>query len=417
MRPRSKILETRPDARRGSARPTSAMLLTQRLRTRSSALLLSLLFVTLFISRASAQGLPQITASTNNAIPTASGPNSASATGATDAKSTGGSNTGSNTNANSGSTAAATATPTDSSSGGSSALTSTGAPPKISSAGEINSGAATESGGLPSGLPQIPGGFNYPAPSVPPTLNAPYMQKSNLPDGTVFIAVGAALGFLTLSVLAWRGLVAWSINRSVRRAAMQQSYGGDVKSSIRPRKKSGVYSQRPGSSVSLEKLGASGRTGTSHSAKGHTPNSSLFFSPTAGAGMHTAGNRNSGYLPAGYYAAGTSAPGGGAGMTHIGNGPAIGLTNLRPHSQGYSRPRSVGPSPPGSPGPPPSSRGADTTYGRLSNVGTSRHASTSSVNLSAPPQGRAPSAYLEDLFENHPPGSIPGGRPSMDRRY
>jgi len=145
--------------------------------------------------------------------------------------------------------------------------------------------------------------------------------------------------------------------------------------------------------MSMEKLGTNGR----HSTVGqrtHTPNSSLFFSPTAGAGIHTPGNRGSGYLPAGYYTAGSAPPGGGPGMAHL-SSSSIGLSPLGPQSQGYSRTRSAGPSPPGSPVPPPSRGG----HGH-----DAMQPSTSSLNLSVPPQGRAPSAYLEDLFENHAPG-------------
>ena len=138
---------------------------------------------------------------------------------------------------------------------------------------------------------------------------------------------------------------------------------------------------------------------TSQSARG-----SLFFSPTAGAAMHTQSNRGSSYLPAGYYAAGNSAPSGGSGITHIGGG-GTGLSSTRPESQRYSRARSIGASPPVSPNLPPSRGGESIYYGRQSTVGLTTHASNSSLNLSAAPQSRAPSAYLDDLFENHVPGS------------
>lgn len=123
--------------------------------------------------------------------------------------------------------------------------------------------------------------------------------------------------------------------------------------------------------------------------------------------MQVPTKRGSGYLPAGYYAAGNSTPGGGMGMTHIGGG-GTGLGN--PNSR-YSRARSTGPSPPHSPSLPPS-RGYDGGLGRPSTAGLSMHTSNSSLNLSVPPQGRAPSAYLEDLFESHPAAPDPG----VDRR-
>lgn len=117
--------------------------------------------------------------------------------------------------------------------------------------------------------------------------------------------------------------------------------------------------------------------------------------------------RGSGYLPAGYYAAGNAAPGGGMGMTHIGGGGSgLGNQNHR-----YSRARSVGPSPPRSPSLPPS-RGNELAMGRPSTAGLTMHASNSSLNLSIAPQGRAPSAYLDDLFESHPKAPDPG----TDRR-
>ena len=265
-----------------------------------------------------------------------------------------------------------------------------------------------------SGLPKL-AQDNYPAPTVPPTADAPFMQKSSLPDGTVFICVGAALGFIGLLVLAWRGLVAWSLHRSVKRAAIAQSskYSRVGDQRAKNGKSNGPYfSPGPGSTLSLDHLGASGKGGakTPSSARG-----SLFFSPTASTGMQSPGNRGSTYLPAGYYAAGNSAPSGGSGMTHIGGG-GIGLSNLTPQNHRYSRARSLGPSPPGSPSLPPS-RGADSTLARLSTAGLTMHASNSSLNLSAPPQGRAPSAYLEDLFENHPPGTPPAEEHGRGRRY
>ena len=114
--------------------------------------------------------------------------------------------------------------------------------------------------------------------------------------------------------------------------------------------------------------------------------------------MQGGGKRGSNYLPAGYYAAGTAAAGGG--------GAASTFTSMGPKSQGYTRTRSA-PSPPSSPTLPSSS--VDVSY----NSGHSLAGpSTSSVNLASPPsQVRAPSAYLEDLFESHaPPSDYSGHR-------
>ncbi|KAL8834643.1 MAG: hypothetical protein Q9170_003664 [Blastenia crenularia] len=264
---------------------------------------------------------------------------------------------------------------------------------QVSDAAPTDLPALKSSNDVPSGLPTRKG-QKAPTPTVPPTANAPYMRKSNLPEGTVFICVGAALAFIGLVVLAWRGLVAWSLHRSVRKAAMAQSTQytqlGDAKSKSKT-PGTPFYSQGPGSTLSLDRLAASSKGGS----KTHTARSGLFFSPTAGAGMQNP-NRGSGYLPAGYYAAGNSAPGGGSGMTHLGGGSP--MTGAGAHNHRHSRARSAGPSPPGTPSLPPS-RGAEVAYGRPSTAGLSTQASASTLNLSTAPEGRAPSAYLEDLFE------------------
>lgn len=235
-----------------------------------------------------------------------------------------------------------------------------------------------------------------PVVTVPPTSDAPYMQKSDTPEGTVFIAVGAALGFIGLSVLAWRGLVAWSVNRSVRQAAIAHS--AETKGLLHhKRKKRSTHSHGGPPGVSLEKMSGKHRSSHSHrrSSKVPSSNSGLFFSPTAG--MHSGGNRGSSYLPAGYYVAGNAAAGGGQNISFSSSD----LPGMGPQSQGYSRTRS-GPSPPGT--PPHAGGTYDHHTGRHSYVG----ASTSSVNLSSPHNpGRTPSAYLEDLFENHPPQRRP----------
>lgn len=264
--------------------------------------------------------------------------------------------------------------------------------------------------GLLTGLPKLPGD-DYPPPTVPPTANAPFMQrKSSLPEGTVFIAVGAVLGFMALVVITWRGLVAWSLHRSVRRAALIQSAkynnggGRGIKVSKHSHRasKARYYNSGPGSTLSLEHLGASGRGGRKST---NVARESLFFSPTASPGMHNQGNRGSGYLPAGYYAAGASAPGAGPGMSHL-NENRSSFSNLVQPSHGYSRARSLGPSPPGTPSSPPS-RGGEIGARRpsVAGGGLTMQASNSSLNLSVAPQSRAPSAYLDDLFESHQPAA------------
>ena len=191
--------------------------------------------------------------------------------------------------------------------------------------------------------------------------------------------------------------MAWSLHRSVRKAASapsaQYSQLGDRKSRSNTAGTT-LYSRGPGSALSHDRLTGGSKT----RSKTNTARSSLFFSPTAGAGMHTPGNRGSGYLPAGYYAAGNAAAGGGSEMTRLGGGHPLVGSGAQNHR--YSRARSTGPSPPSTPSLPPS-RGAEVAYSRSSMVGLSTQPSTSTLNLSTAPQGRAPSAYLDDLFEDH----------------
>jgi len=265
---------------------------------------------------------------------------------------------------------------------------------------------------LPSltGLPTLskPGGsYSYPPASVPPTQNAPYMQVSNLPEGTVFIAVGAGLGFMAVCVLLWRGLVVWSLHRSVKRAARNQELADTKAMFSIPIAPTFKFSDRASthsmSNLALSNSGKRGRPSTS----GHVPaaSQSLFYSPTAGvagAGVlsHPA-NRGSNYLPAGYYAASASAPGNGTGMTHIGSASkeSINLANLRPNSQGYTRAQSMGISPPDSP-----------SSGYLPPMAHRLNPSTSSLELNPrTTAARAPSAYLEDLFDEA--GGAPGQHP------
>ena len=312
-------------------------------------------------------------AAADSSLPTLSASTDDSSTTATDDSSAAATSTGSSSDT--ASTTGSSATTTDSSSSANlpSLSSSSNTLPTLSS----TSSAATS--------------FDYPSPTVPPTANAPYMQKSNLPEGTVFICVGAALAFIGLVMIVWRVAVTWWINRSVRDAALASLYPRDKKSSniLQPRKKSGMYTQAShlDSNVSLDKLSKEGR----HASMA-TPSSSLFFSPTAGAGMHTTGNRSSsGYLPAGYYSTSNPSAGNGMPMTQVG-GP------------GTRRPQSgdkYGPLVPGafdsgsqyaSPDLPPSRiPGAEST-------------TTLSTGVTGK---RAPSHYLDDLM-SIPPLPPPG---------
>lgn len=271
---------------------------------------------------------------------------------------------------------------------------------------ESDSAAATD-------LPAIPGAYTIPVAQVPPTLNAPYMQVSNLPSGTVFIAVGAILGFLALAVILWRGLTVWALKRSVKRAAKANNVQ-DTKALLNFRPPAAPvynrYSDRD-STLSLANLRKSPKPTRPTTSSGAAPGQSLFFSPTAGGSMLNPGNRNSGYLPSGYYAAGASAPGNGSGMAHLGGSgltarEAISLSNLGPQAKGYARAQSLGTTPPDSPRVGPAlSPGAQHGV----------HLSTSTLDLTQRPGGRAPSAYLEDLFDEA--GAAPGHYPVNHPNY
>ncbi|KAK5675891.1 hypothetical protein LTS10_011623 [Elasticomyces elasticus] len=353
------------------------------------------------------------------------------------------------------STAARTST---TSSSASSSTTSSTIAATTTSAPTSSTAAPAVTYSHPSNLPTI-AGAGIPTLVIPYTAAAPFMQKSKLPEGTVFIAVGACLAFLGACVLLWRGLVAWSINRSVKRAATASMRGSEKNggstwggsSGYNPVHGGGGYKDMNGSSMSLDALTSAG---TKQPGKPHfrdheikresTPPAGLFFSPTAQAGRDVQSSRNSSYLPAGYYASPNAQTAGGAGATTIGG-------SLAP----YARHSTVGPSPPASPGPP-TSRGS-TSYRATSRDGlrtqsrdglraqsrdglsygagsarnsyfdgtqqrqghsSAMYAQPSSSSLmvgiggtghqqggdSGLPGSRAPSAYLEDLFEEHGSG-------------
>lgn len=278
-----------------------------------------------------------------------------------------------------------------------------------SSSGSSTSGASSTGDSAPTDLPTI-AGAGIPTMIVPYTANAPFMQHSSLPQGTVFIVVGAVLAFLGACVLFWRALVAWSINRSVKQAAIASVTGsekaskqwGGSSTGYNP-VKGGLYKDT-GSSMSLEALNAAGKPLKSENPRKQPPPEGLFFSPTAQHRMSDANlsarplsqvmnNRSSTYLPAGYYANSSAQAGGGAATGTIGG-------NLAPYAR-----HSTYDSPPTTPGL--NSRHLRT--GSREGMGSSRNSyldasprhGQGNDNL---PGSRAPSAYLEDLFENHGSG-------------
>lgn len=281
----------------------------------------------------------------------------------------------------------------------------------ISAATTTTTGTGTDTG--PTDLPTLtrnPAIPSYPAPTVPPTNNAPFMQHSSAPDGTVFIAVGAILGAFGLGVLLWRAIVGFLLHRSVERAARAQ-HEENAKAGF-PAPRAPFYSDHP-SNRSLPAAGGAGagaggaaaaaaagrgvrRTNRGPTPSGNPSQSNLFFSPTAATNNNAAGaNRSSAFLPSGFYAAGTSSPGGGPTHDH-----SISLTNLRPDSYYANASRhTLNPSPPETPPFPPR-----------------RDISNSSLNLNRPPSQRAPSAFLEDLLADDPSSLPPPHMPPHNRQ-
>lgn len=229
--------------------------------------------------------------------------------------------------------------------------------------------------------------YSYPPPAVPPTINAPFMDRSTMPDGTVFIAVGAILGTFGLAILVWRAIVACLLHRSVARAAAAQHIANEKSTHLPPAGMAKKSKRKPSSP---------GRGGGRRTSRGpmpsHTPSqSNLFFSPTAAGSAGMGSNRDSRYLPSGFYAAG-SAP-----------APPANYTSLRPDSRGqqFSRSTLRDVSPEGS--PQYAARGGDP--------------SMSSLNLAQAPGQRAPSAYLDDLLDENPHMFPPPMPPQASRHH
>lgn len=227
-------------------------------------------------------------------------------------------------------------------------------------------------------MPTIPGAFTRPVPAVPPTVDAPFMHRSTMPDGTVFIAVGAILGAFGVAVLVWRAIVACLLHRSVERAAAAQHLANEKSTYLAPPAAFYKNNDREPSPPG----GSRNRRTTRGPIPSSTPSqSNLFFSPTAAGSAAMGGNRDSRYLPSGFYAAGTSP------SPAMGGAPSsLGYSNLRPDSRGgYSRNTMREHSPEGSP-----------------QFAVRQDPSMSSLNLNRPPSQRAPSAYLDDLLDENP---------------
>ncbi|PNS17879.1 hypothetical protein CAC42_52 [Sphaceloma murrayae] len=286
-----------------------------------------------------------------------------------------------------------------------------------------------------SGAPTLQG-VGIPTMVVPFTANAPYMQKSSMPEGTVFIAVGAVLAFLGFCVIAWRGLVAWSINRSVKRAAMASIMASETKNgggwASNPFKPAGgFYHQAPGGST-LDLNDKSDRHARPRSTAPPSNPAGLFFSPTASTnattnipmtGLPPQTNRSSTFLPAGYYATPSSQLGSGNSTTTIG-GPQ-GSPSLGARRTSLNRPMSnMQLAPPSREGGNRLSTGRPSSNIYQNQQAGSGHlqpqASASSLQVGTGhgedlPGSRAPSAYLEDLFESHGGNPISGQQQGANR--
>jgi hypothetical protein len=146
-----------------------------------------------------------------------------------------------------------------------------------------------------SALPTLPGGYNYPPPTVPPTAGAPYLATSRLPENFVFIVVGAVLGFILVLVIGWRILMSWSINRSFKRDASHAGGAGAIGTHYTPltdMKKNPAAFQSGHDMADLSKL-----------PRSFSSVPSLFFSPTAEVakqGQRPPSSHHS-HLPAGHY--------------------------------------------------------------------------------------------------------------------
>lgn len=242
--------------------------------------------------------------------------------------------------------------------------------------------------------------------TVPPMNNNPYLSKSSLPEGTVFIAVGAILGGLGLAIVGWRMASAISLRRSLRRAenngpTMSSTLLGDDKALLYPGDPSragDVYHNN--NSLSSDNLKSNHHKSTLPSGGGHN----LFFSPTAevmNSAKSSGGNndsfsstignnfqpqqnhqqRSSVYLPAGYYTPGNNGVQNSAASMTSRTTRAFSM-----HGGGGHRDSMAG--------------GNTTPSLRASSYMPPTNNSTSGL---APPtnnQSRAPSAYLDDLLKH-----------------
>lgn len=179
---------------------------------------------------------------------------------------------------------------------------------------------------------------------IPNVADNPFLQKSNYPDGTVFIIVGSCLAGLALIVIGWRAAYIWCLHRQTkehRKLQKKFSEMGEQRpyTAINGSTSNGGVSTNPfARDISMEYLRAGDRRSTasmfSRPSTGKTatnaprpsstadtiiPSNVQFYSPSAHPGGTTAAalgtqsaDRNSTYLPPGYYLRDASSPANGS---------------------------------------------------------------------------------------------------------
>lgn len=262
--------------------------------------------------------------------------NSASSTDSASSSATSASSTGSGSSSGTASStdSAASSTGSASSSAASSGITIT----RSSSASASGSGSSSSDTAMPtltSESSSSSSSIATPTVTVPSTRDNPFLRTSNLPDGTVFICVGAILGALIAAIVIWRIAAGIALKKRIREAEKADIIANGENRALLGHNANvlALNSRDPTLNGSALDLGA--KDEKKHYAKarmsGIPSQGGLFFSPTAdvllnaqqaasnsmasstlaasasGAsssiydGQAGANPRSSVYLPAGYY--------------------------------------------------------------------------------------------------------------------
>lgn len=263
--------------------------------------------------------------------------NSASSTDSASSSATSASSTGSGSSSGTASStdSAASSTGSASSSAASSGITIT----RSSSASASGSGSSSSDTAMPTLTSESSSSSSSsiatPTVTVPSTRDNPFLRTSNLPDGTVFICVGAILGALIAAIVIWRIAAGIALKKRIREAEKADIIANGENRALLGHNANvlALNSRDPTLNGSALDLGA--KDEKKHYAKarmsGIPSQGGLFFSPTAdvllnaqqaasnsmasstlaasasGAsssiydGQAGANPRSSVYLPAGYY--------------------------------------------------------------------------------------------------------------------